>query len=204
MKTPFNFCFERWNSTNRTVPESFHPIYRERQRYGDPYRLPVHDGGRRQHPSSFGEPHQGPSMCAGRRQNPLRAIVDRQRMPVAYGGTHRRCRHWAYYWSSEASRPLVYFLHSDALLIPITRRTRFGIDERIKCWPRRVSPCSYRSSSPTYACIYPLHPRLYAVAHEICHPVVDLKGNRTWSLGICDAPGPAAQITTHGRVKPAK
>lgn len=104
MKTPLNFCFERWNSTNRTVPESFHPIYRERQRYGDPYRLPVHDGGRRQHPSSFGEPHQGPSMCAGRRQNPLRAIVDRQRMPVAYGGAHRRCRHWAYYWSRAFRR----------------------------------------------------------------------------------------------------
>lgn len=50
----------------------------------------------------------------------------------------------------------------------------------------------------------PLHPRLYGIAYEICYPVVDLKGNRTWSLGICDAPGPTAQITTHDRVWPAR
>lgn len=51
----------------------------------------------------------------------------------------------------------------------------------------------------------PLHPRLYGIAYEICYPVVDLKGNRTWSLAIFDASGsPTTQITKHDKVKSAR
>ena len=44
--------------------------------------------------------HRSVSATRDRRCAPEgdRAITDRQRMPVAYDGSHRRCRHSAYYW----------------------------------------------------------------------------------------------------------